>query len=240
MDDLNGHLVDKHENFYAMAEYWMSDNQALQEYMKETSRKIDLFDVPLHFNMFTAAQAGADYDLRRLFDNSIVQTNPNIAVTFVDNHDTQEGQSLQSWVQPWFKELAYSLILLRKDGYPTIFFGDLYGIGNDNPYDGIHDQLIKLLELRRDFAHGQQDDYFLDPNTIGWVRKGNENHPGSMAVVITNGDASTITMNVGPDQAGKVYIDKLGNNDAEIVIKEDGNGDFFVSPGSVSAWVEKL
>lgn len=240
MDDLNGHLVDKHENFYAMAEYWMSDNHSLQEYMEDTSRKIDLFDVPLHFNFFTASQAGSSYDMRRLFDNAIVQTNKDIAVTFVDNHDTQEGQSLQSWVKPWFKEHAYATILLRQDGYPTVFFGDLYGIGNESEYMGIHDQLVKLLELRRDFAYGQQDDYMDDPNTIGFVRKGNEDHPGSLAVVMTNGDAATLTMYVGKDQVGKVFVDKLGNNDTEITIKEDGCGDFFVSPGSVSAWIEKI
>ena len=37
------------------------------------------------------------------------------AVTFVDNHDTQYGQSLQSFVDDWFKLLAYALILLRQE-----------------------------------------------------------------------------------------------------------------------------
>ena len=30
-------------------------------------------------------------------------------------------------VEPWFKPLAYALILLRREGYPCIFYADYYG-----------------------------------------------------------------------------------------------------------------
>lgn len=240
MDDLNRYIKsDVKNDFYAFAEYWKGDNGLLNEYITDTSGEIDLFDVPLHYNFFSASKMGSGYDMRMLFDNAIVTTNAPIAVTFVDNHDTQEGQSLQSWVEPWFKEHAYSIILLRKDGYPTVFWADLYGIGDGSLYSGIKDKLVKLLELRRDFAYGSQDDYFNDPNTVGFVRRGDGDHPGRMAVVMTNGDKATLSMFVGEDQKGKIYVDRLGNNDAEITIKDDGFGDFFVSPGSVSVWVEK-
>ena len=45
------------------------------------------FDVPLHHNFHQASQAGAQYDLRRILDNTIVQKRPGDAVTFVDNHE---------------------------------------------------------------------------------------------------------------------------------------------------------
>lgn len=54
--------------------------------------------------------------MRQIFDNTLVKERPNLAVTFVDNHDTQYGQSLQSFVEEWFKPLAYAIILLREDG----------------------------------------------------------------------------------------------------------------------------
>ena len=54
--------------------------------------------------------------MRTIFNNTLVAENPNSAVTFVDNHDTEPGQALQSWIDDWFKPLAYSLILLRKGG----------------------------------------------------------------------------------------------------------------------------
>ena len=41
------------------------------------------------------------------------------------SHDTQLGESLESWVGSGFKPLAYSLILLRHEGYPCVFLGDV-------------------------------------------------------------------------------------------------------------------
>ena len=41
------------------------------------------------------------YDLRQLFEDTLVGCRPAQAVTFVDNHDTQPGQSLESWVEGW-------------------------------------------------------------------------------------------------------------------------------------------
>ena len=65
--------------------------------------------------------------MRTIFDGTLTQDNPTRSVTFVDNHDTQPEQSLESWVPDWFKPIAYALILLRQDGYPCIFYGDYYG-----------------------------------------------------------------------------------------------------------------
>lgn len=39
----------------------------------------------------------------------------------MDNHDTQPGQALQSFVDEWFKQSAYAIILLREEGYPCVF-----------------------------------------------------------------------------------------------------------------------
>lgn len=74
-------------------------------------------------------------------------------------HDTQLGQSLQNWVAPWFKPLAYALILLRPDGYPCVFFGDLYGCGGDNPQPPVA-QLDDLIRARKLYAYGEQVDYW--------------------------------------------------------------------------------
>ena len=57
-------------------------------------------------NLFEASKAGADYDLTTIFDDSLAQINPDRAVTFVENHDTQRGQALESTVEEWFKPAA--------------------------------------------------------------------------------------------------------------------------------------
>ena len=76
--------------------------------------------------------------------------------------------------------------MLRKDGYPCVFYGDYYGAHyRDNGRDGQeyeiwlndHHWIIdKLLYVRRHFAYGEQYDYINDANLIGWTRLGDEQH----------------------------------------------------------------
>lgn len=223
---------------YFFGEYWVNDREQNENYLAQTDYKIDLFDVVLHYNMYAASVDGNGYDLRKIFDNSLVKENPSMAVTFVDNHDSQPKQSLESFVQPWFKKTAYGLILLRKDGYPCVFYGDYCEI--KDPYiPGNKDLIDNLLWIRKNYAYGEQTDYFNDAHLIGWVRHGNEEHKAKLAVVVSSGDMAQLTMNVGKDQAGKTYIDLTSGNENEVVIDEEGNGLFQVGPGTLAAWAAK-
>jgi alpha-amylase len=220
---------DLRREFFAVGEYWHSDVNVLKGYLENSHRTMSLFDVSLHFKFLRAGMEGRDFDLRTIFDDTLVSAEPELAVTFVDNHDTQPGQALQSWIPGWFKPLAYALILLREQGTPCVFFGDLFGI----PHDGIAPvrELENLLRVRRDYARGAQTDYFDHGNVIGWTRE------GGMATVISNGDDGWKTMKLG--NPGQVFIDALGNRDEEITVGENGWADFTVNGGSVSVWVPK-
>ena len=77
--------------------------------------------------------SGRIINLQTIFNDTLVQSHPMNVVTFVDNHDSQPNESLESWVEDWFKQTAYALILLRKDGFPCVFYGDYYGIGGPEP-----------------------------------------------------------------------------------------------------------
>ena len=88
---------------------------------KKIEERFDLVDVRLHMNLFEAGQAGADYDLRTIFDDSLVQVKPDRAVTFVDNHDTQQGQALESTVEEWFKPAAMLLFFCVNTVYHVSF-----------------------------------------------------------------------------------------------------------------------
>ncbi|XNM47043.1 hypothetical protein ACLK15_11330 [Escherichia coli] len=70
---------------------------------------------------------GRDYDMTQIFTGTLVEADPFHAVTLVANHDTQPLQALEAPVEPWFKPLAYALILLRENGVPSVFYPDLYG-----------------------------------------------------------------------------------------------------------------
>lgn len=237
--ELSKHIMDvKKDDFYLFGEYWQYDEGQIDGYLDDTDWKIDLFDVPLHFHMQEASKSNGNYDMRNIFNNTIVKNHPLQAVTFVDNHDSQPGQSLDSWVEDWFKEIAYSLILFRKDGYPCIFAGDYYGLKGEVKKDPLKEMIDKMLCVRKKYAFGDQDDYFDNPQVVGWVRR-TDADTSSLAVLISIGDMAEKQMFVGKEEAGKVYIDLSGKNKNQVTIDEDGNGMFNVGPGSVSYWAAK-
>ena len=225
------------KELYTVGEYWSGDVNKLHKYMTETEGNISLFDVPLHFNLY-AASKDENYDLTTIFNNTLLKDNPEKAVTFVDNHDTQPGQGLESFVDRWFKQIAYSIILLRNSGYPCVFYGDMYGI----PFSKIEpvNNLETLLILRKEKAYGNQNEYIDNKNCIGWTREGDEEHLKSgLAVLISNAGNAEKKMYIGEKLAGKKFIDALGNNSEIVEIDNEGNGLFKVNEKSVSVWVEE-
>ena len=224
--------------FFA-AEYWESLHGKLNEYLHETEGLTALFDVPLHFRFMNASNMGRDYDLRTIFDNTLVQSNRFSCVTFVDNHDSQPGQALESWVQDWFKPLAYALILLRKDGYPCLFYGDYYGIGGEHSIPGKQKILDKLLDARKNRAYGEQIDYFNHPNTIGWVRLGDLEHAYSgLACVLSNGEDGYQRMSFGESRKETEWVDITGSIADHVRLDGAGEADFRCKGGSVSVYVQ--
>ncbi len=226
------------QDFYAVGEYWHEDLNALDAYLREERYKVDLFDVPLHYNMHCASQQGRDYDLSTLLNGTLVQTHPALAVTFVDNHDSQAGSSLESRVEDWFKPSAYALILLMQEGYPCVFYGDYYGTNGEPP---VHRGLLdSLLEIRKNGAFGEQHLYFDHPNTVGLTREGDEEHPLSgCAMLISNAEDGFKLMYVGKCHAGEEWAEATGNIEECVTIGEDGTAEFPVKGGNVAVWVPK-
>jgi len=237
------------KEIFAVGEYWAPGQlHLLVRYIEATKGKMSLFDSSLHHNFHHASKRGNDFDMRTIFDDTLVKIMPDKAVTVVDNHDTQPLQALEAPVEAWFKPLAYALILLRDEGYPCVFYPDLYGAnykdhGKDgNEYDiwtPAVENLELLLKARKDYAYGTQRDYFDHANCIGWTREGDDQHSGC-AVVLTNGDNGNKTMEIGKRYAGKIFVDLLKKNKTKVTINEDGWAEFFAPAGAVSVWVEKI
>ena len=228
---------DLSRDLFVVGEYWTNNIGTMKDYLEKSKACMNLFDVPLHYNFVKAATSDGTFDMRTIFDGTLVQTNPEKAVTFVDNHDTQPGQALESWIPDWFKPIAYSLILLRKNGLPCVFYGDYYGIP-EKEMAGQKEVLDQLLKARKLYSYGEQQDYFENADLIGFVRKGDFEHENSgLAVVMTNRLGGSICMQMGKDFAGKEFYDCLGNVKENVTIDEDGNGNFSCHDGSVSVWI---
>ncbi len=229
---------------FGVAEYWSYDVEVLLGFIASTEGRLTLFDAPLHHNFHKAGKAGHEYDLRHIFSSTLVERDPMRAVTMVENHDSQPLQALESVVEPWFKPIAYALILLRRDGYPCVFYADYFGAtycdaGSDGNMHEVsipsHQQTLDVfLALRRNAAYGEQCDYFDHPNCIGWTRAGDADHPGGFAVVVSNGDSGTKRMHVASPNTQ--YADITGHLKASITTDAEGWAEFLCAPGSVSVW----
>ncbi len=227
------------KDMFAVGEYWAYDSGRIKYFMDKSSNCMSVFDVPLHFAFHEASKSFGYFDMRNLIKRSMVSQCPEKICTFVDNHDTQIGQSLQSWVEEWFKPLAYTFILTRKEGYPCVFYGDYYGI-NNSEYNGIREILDIILSVRKKYAYGAQHDYFDHESIVGWTREGDIYHDNSgLAALITDEHGGKKKMFIGTHFAGKKFYDITGNVKESTIIDEDGFGEFLVQDGSYSIYVLK-
>ena len=234
----------KGEPFFCVGEYWHGDVKVLQRYVRDLNYRLSLFDVSLHYNLHKAsiAENRDNYDLRTIFNDTLVRQEPQHAVTFVDNHDTQPLEGLESPVQDWFKPMAYALTLLRKDGYPCVFYGDYYGAEYSH-----HDKqgkianhgaaIDRLLDIRKKYAYGEQADYFERKNLIGWTRLGTAEHPKSMAVLMSN-SAGKKSQRMQVQRQAR-YVNILGNPSEELASDGDGWVNFTCDGESMAVWVER-
>lgn len=227
------------DNFFAVGEYWSKELSKMTYYLDEVENSMLLFDVTLHFAFLQAATSNGQFDMRTLYEQSLVKARPENTVTFVDNHDTQPGQALYSFIPAWFKPIAYAFILLRKEGIPCVFYGDYYGIPHDDVPPVL--ELKKLLKLRELYAYGEQTDYFDDASVVGFTRSGDEEHENSgMAVLITDSVAGSKKMNVDKKFAGCKFYDIIGHFTEPVMLDAEGCGEFKVDGGSVSVWVPEV
>jgi alpha-amylase len=244
IDSLKGYVS---KDLFMVGEYWYNDINTLHWYLNITAGKMSLFDVPLHYNFHTASKSGGNYDMRCILDGTLMQQRPTHAVTFVENHDSQPLQALESVVEPWFKPLAYALILLRAEGYPCVFYADYSGAEyEDSGRDGnrykiylpSHRWLIdKFLYARQNFAYGPQYDYFDHWNVIGWTRLGDAQHPKAMAVLMSDGPGGSKWMEVGKPNAK--FYDLTEHIKEPVYSNEWGWAEFHCPGGSVSVWVQE-
>ncbi|CRK28813.1 hypothetical protein BN1708_004794 [Verticillium longisporum] len=156
------------------------------------------------------------------------------------NHDTQPYQALEAPIEGWFKPLAHAFILLRSEGYPCVWYGDLYGIKGEHPFPPSCGGIVPRLTLARKlYAYGKQADYWDFATCVGWVRYGTWDRPAGCAVVLSNAGAGEKRMHVGEVHAGEVWTDVLGWSDREVVIGDDGFGVFVCGQTSVSVFVNR-
>lgn len=217
---------------FAVGEYWSASTDELRQYLNDCGHSMRLFDVPLHYNLHNCSRSQGNWDVRHLLDGTLSRECPEYAVAFVDNHDTQPTQALESWVMDWFKTSAYAVILLGPCQVPCVFLGDTEGIRKTG------NQPVALLEEMvwiRSHLLGEdiEDLCDEDPQKACWITHGN--HP--VLVLFTIGDAKSRQVNL-PQYACCTFSD-ISRENHLITLDEYGNGTFDCAPGCCSVYILK-
>lgn len=223
------HRTGNHPN-YAVGEYWSGNVYDLKAYLKDCDYCMNLLDVPLHYHLHQASQSSGNYDIRNVYHYTLTDTDPHYSVAFVDNHDTQPTQALESWVMDWFKVQAYASILLNRCECPCVFYGDYYGIPHSDkqPVPFIKEMVwIRANILTPNIV----DLYDQDTQKACWMAYGE--HP--VLVIFTISDWKEKTF-CEPAYAGMELVDITDPNNL-VAFDEKGNITITCKPGGCSIYI---
>ncbi|WP_051412164.1 alpha-amylase domain-containing protein [Halonatronum saccharophilum] len=220
------------KDVFYIAEAWEREVDGLTGYLDAIEDpQMYAFDFPLREDFM--GMSYGNLDMRDLASAGLVNSRyKDQAVTFIDNHDTYRDGDPYGEAVNNFKYQAYTYILTREHGLPTIFWKDYY---QDDMKEGID----KLLEVRRDFAYGRG--YEVDNNdrtTYSYVREGIEELPesGLVMMITRNTNGNTITKEINSRQPNTLFYDYTGNVEEIIETDNNGYGEFQVQGSEAEGW----
>lgn len=244
------------EAVFVAGEVWTGDLERLLKWLDVVQQpngpQVYAYDSPLLYNFSRISEdvrtRSRNTDLRTTLRNSLLQRRPEAAITLVTNHDTQPGQTCYTPMDSKLKALFYAFILLRQEGYPCIFWGDLFGTHGphaENPAclvpdvrasGGRRSLLFDMILCRKLFAYGVQKDYWDGPTCIGWTRAGQYGKPGCAILLNISSREAVKSMQIG--QPGEKWIDVLGQIRDEVKIDEKGYGFFSAKSCGIAVFVK--
>ncbi|KAK5161197.1 hypothetical protein LTS14_000993 [Recurvomyces mirabilis] len=248
---------------FVVGEIWTGEVHRITKWLDVVSQGACAYDSPLLYNFSRISEdvrkGSKNADLRTIIRDSLLEIRPDVAVTLVTNHDTQPGQTSFTSMLPETKALWYAFILLRQEGYPCVFWGDLYGTRGPKAEPpactvpdgkgGRRSLLPNLMMCRRLFAYGEQIDYWDAMSCIAWTRAGSPDKPGSGCVALLSiGDAKEKVeadnwtgKSISFGQPGDLYVDvlRIAEQRADVKIDEKGTGFFPCRGMSASVYIRK-
>lgn len=148
-----------------------------------------------------------------------------------DKYDADRNSVNKQWA-PYNVPASYAILLTTKDTVPTVFYGDMFVstkpyMSTPTPY---HDDIVKLLTMRKRFAKGDQVIVYENSNTgsngddlVANVRLGTDRGTG-VAVVAGDNPAldTTVRINMGGKHRNQWFVDALGFHPEHLRTDKDG------------------
>jgi alpha-amylase len=226
---------------YGVAEFWDSA-RAIEGWVDlanfSNSNPVDAFDFPLR-EMLKALCDQYGFSLRSLPAwETVVQKQPNRAVTFVENHDLRDaGRPIVN-----AKLLAYSYILTH-EGYPCVFWKDYYNY--NLALEGTPNGIAALVRAHQDYAAGGTQVLYVDDELYIMQRSGYGGAPG-LVYVLNNGGSEWKGTWVGTQwqNVRLVPVAWWGETDrsrpADQSTGPDGRGQFYAAPRGFAVYAPQV
>ncbi|MBC6409162.1 MAG: alpha-amylase [Ekhidna sp.] len=200
---------------FAIGEYWDGNVDKLNNWANGANSSV--FDFPAYYKMRDAFDGNNMY---KLTEDMMLKRNPQKAVTFVTNHDTNEIFA--------GKMRAYAYILTH-EGYPTIFYRDYEEWLDKN-------KLNNLIWIHNNLAGGSTNILFTDNDE--YIAKRNGYNNDGLVVYINNADHWQERW-IKTNWSSKKIKDYTGNSSWEPVTQSGLWVKIQVPPKSYSVWAPK-
>lgn len=207
---------------FAVGENWDGNPNNLRAWVAEAG--IPAFDFSAFYKMEEAFDR--HNDLTYLGRDMLRKTNPEMAVTFVANHDSEKDSNQDNRIDPANKMKAYAYILTH-DGYPTIFYLD-YENAN------FQTELKKLILINNSLAAGEVEILYNDNDEYIMKRSGGTNNPG--LILYINTSASTKRRTVTSGWANSILMDYSSKSSLSPTTNSSGSVSIEAPAGSYSIW----
>ena len=182
------------------------------------------FDFPLKFILNAMCNNPNGFNMATLDHAGFAGASPDHAVTFVENHDTDNNPG-QAIVQN--KALAYAYIL-TSEGLPSVYYRDYT---TDPDGYGLKPQIDNLIWIRENIAQGATQQRWMDFDVFAYERLGAPNLLVALNKDPANSRTITVQTNFG---AGVALHDYTGHsatltNRGSDVFQTDANGNVTVT-----------
>ncbi|WP_394739177.1 alpha-amylase family glycosyl hydrolase [Natronococcus roseus] len=182
-------------DLWRVGEVWDDDVDHLLEF---ADTGMTVFDFPLYNAIMEAFEDGSMEELSQATARGVVHENPEVAVTFVQNHDTVGPEVEPNEPEGRAVELAEAFVLAYA-GMPMLYRG-----GAEDRPELEDEDLRALVEVSRTLARGDVIDRHVDEDVYVFEREGN-----LLAGINTADEDRTVT--VETDWRTEPLVDHAGD-----------------------------
>ncbi len=212
----------KTPGLFSVGENFDGNNDVLKTWVEASGSAA--FDFACFYKLDEALDRHQDLTL--LGSDMLHKTNPDKAVTFVANHDTEKDKNPDNRISAANKLLAYAYILTH-DGYPTLFYSD-YENSTFKP------KLQTLVKIHNSLAKGSIEILEINPTEYIMKRAGEGTNPGLILYMNISNNATQRLINTNWNT--KTLVDYARNSKRILTTNADGNVIIHAPAKSFSIW----